>query len=80
MELEQEVSEESDSEERDPYAVIEEADDPNANRVQVMRVKHINRVWIHIEPNGQDFYMAMNDALNAGLDAIMVFQRWARHE
>jgi hypothetical protein len=77
MELEEELSE-SDSEEKDPYAIVEDQEFDNTLLI-VERVRNINRVWIHIEPSGTDFYMAMNDALNEGLDALMVFRKWARH-
>ena len=72
MELEEEVSEEEPDEEIDPFAVIEEAE-ANSNKLEVTRVRNINKLWIHIEPTGSDFYMAMVDALTEGLNALNVF-------
>ena len=74
-----EPEEESD-EEPDPFGyLLEEDEDPLAGKVQVRRVRNLNKTWLSVSPPAPKFIHAINDALLQGKDVLGKYIRWSRN-
>jgi hypothetical protein len=57
-------SDEPSVDDADPMAYLAEQDeDPLKGKVQVTRVRNLNRVWMSVTPESHKFTEAINDAL-----------------
>lgn len=53
--------------------------DQGFNKVEAKFVRHIEKLLLTVEPNGDKFAALINDCLLEGMECLTVYERWSRH-